>query len=78
LIRGNGGVVNASRSILCAWKKTAPLLEKEQNASKALEGAAQAAHEASLGMRFDIQRAVQKQDFGECNGCQGLLRRTTA
>jgi orotidine-5'-phosphate decarboxylase len=78
LIRGNGGVVNASRSILCAWKKTDPSLEKEQNAAKALEGAAQAALEASLGMRFDIQRAVQTQDFGECNGCEGLLRRTTA
>jgi orotidine-5'-phosphate decarboxylase len=46
---GNGGVVNASRSILCAWK-TRPGREKS------FESAAQAAREAATAMR-DALRA---------------------
>jgi orotidine-5'-phosphate decarboxylase len=46
---GNGGVVNASRSILCAWK-TRPVREKS------FEAAAQAAREAATAMR-DALRA---------------------
>jgi orotidine-5'-phosphate decarboxylase len=41
---GNGGVVNASRLILCAWK-TRP------DSGKSFEAAAQAAREAAIAMR---------------------------
>ncbi|MDR1094815.1 MAG: orotidine-5'-phosphate decarboxylase [Spirochaetaceae bacterium] len=49
LQNGNGGVVNASRSILCAWK-TRP------DSGKTLQSAAEAARDAAIAMR-DALRA---------------------
>jgi orotidine-5'-phosphate decarboxylase len=72
LVNGNGGVVNASRSILWAWKKADPALGTETDRGKALAGAADAAREACLAMRFDIERAVRALAGGNCDGCTGV------
>jgi len=53
LRNGNGGVVNASRSIITAWKQTSGELEKADNAL-----AAQAAREATVKMRDEILHEI--------------------
>jgi len=53
LRRGNGGVVNASRSIITAWKNDCGDVE---NANNTL--AAEAAHIAAVKMRDEIKAAV--------------------
>ncbi|MDR0443724.1 MAG: orotidine-5'-phosphate decarboxylase [Treponema sp.] len=55
LRQGNGGVVNASRSIITAWKQTADDPEKADNAF-----AAEAARKAVTKMRDEIRNAVSK------------------
>jgi orotidine-5'-phosphate decarboxylase len=50
---GNGGVVNASRSILCAWKNADP-------DCPSLESAAAASRQALIAMRNAIQNAKSK------------------
>ncbi|MDR3357229.1 MAG: orotidine-5'-phosphate decarboxylase [Spirochaetaceae bacterium] len=50
---GSGGVVNASRSVLCAWKKTRPLCAT-------LEEAAAAAREEVLSMRRALAGALAR------------------
>jgi orotidine-5'-phosphate decarboxylase len=50
---GNGGVVNASRSILKAWEKCVPQPDS-------IEGAAEAARAAVLEMRRKLAGAVGK------------------
>jgi len=52
LQNGNGGVVNASRSIITAWKN-----EKTENADNLF--AAQAARKAVVKMRDDIREAIK-------------------
>jgi len=51
LQKGNGGVVNASRSIITAWQK-----DDAQNADNAL--AAEKAREAAVKMRDEINKAL--------------------
>ena len=60
---GNGGVVNASRSILKAWSAELEKTGKDIPAGKAaaLTFAAEASRRAVLEMRDAIQNAVQKQ-----------------
>jgi orotidine-5'-phosphate decarboxylase len=65
LCRGNGGVVNASRSLLTAWATADP-------GCATLEDAALAAREAALTMRFDLQKAALRLADDRCNGCDGI------
>jgi len=53
LNNGNGGVVNASRSIITAWKKECDIIEDADNIF-----AAQAAHRAVIEMRDEIRMAI--------------------
>jgi orotidine-5'-phosphate decarboxylase len=55
LVGGNGGVVNASRSLLLAWK----------SAPDGAANFAQASRQATLKMRDDIAAAVAAQTYGE-------------
>ena len=56
---GNGGIVNASRSILLAWKKFAER-ENREAASITLNEVSLAAREAAIDMRDAILDAVKK------------------
>ena len=59
LRQGNGGVVNASRSILRAWSQVEPPLDGNQKKKEAdNEFAAEAARNAVLAMRDAIRQAV--------------------
>ena len=59
LVNGNGGVVNASRSILKAWMEKPGSTEQANNAPNN-EFAAEASREAVLAMRDTIQAAAKK------------------
>jgi orotidine-5'-phosphate decarboxylase len=54
LKNGNGGVVNASRSIINAWRKECDTIEDADNIF-----AAQAAHKAVIEMRDEIRKAIK-------------------
>ena len=54
LKNGNGGVVNASRSIINAWRKECDTIEDADNIF-----AAQSAHKAVIEMRDDIRKAIK-------------------
>jgi orotidine-5'-phosphate decarboxylase len=54
LREGNGGVVNASRSIITAWKNDCDIIEEADNVF-----AANAAHQAVVKMRDEIKTAVE-------------------
>jgi orotidine-5'-phosphate decarboxylase len=54
LQNGNGGVVNASRSIITAWQQ-----ENANHENACLSFAAEAAHRAAIKMRDEIRNAVQ-------------------
>ena len=58
LLNGNGGVVNASRSILKAWTLKADAEQAGKEIS--CDSVAEAAREAVIGMRDAIQAAVKK------------------
>jgi len=55
LREGNGGVVNASRSILKAWQNSEPGRDEADNAV-----AAKAARQAALDMRHAVREAIRK------------------
>jgi orotidine-5'-phosphate decarboxylase len=57
LREGNGGVVNASRSLLTAWRSAG----EDGRAAVGLDAAAEAARKAALDMRDAIRAAVKAQ-----------------
>jgi len=59
LREGNGGVINASRSILKAWQSKAEAVGKNR-AEVDISYAAEAAREAAIEMRDAIRNAVKK------------------
>ena len=63
---GSGGVVNASRSVLTAWKKTGPGVGS-------LEEAAAAAREEVLAMRRNLRRNLRREIVAQRGAAQSAL-----
>lgn len=60
LLEKAGGTVNSSRGILCAWKKNPRLAAKTESGTLTLDDIADAAEEAALTAKLDLQNAISQ------------------